>query len=234
VPVRVLTYNIWDGGRDRLPLIEALIRSQSPDAVALQEVTDRRAAENLAGRLGMQYVHGDANSAFGVAWLSRRPVDYAENHRLPELAKTLLQVDIGGCALFTTHLVHGRNRASERVRVREIETILGVLGHVGRPHVLVGDLNAVHPDDAVGKPPPEERLEYVSREPIARLLEAGYMDAFRALRPADPGWTYLAAHPWARLDHVLVQGIEPGECAVVDVAPANEASDHFPVVAILG
>ena len=128
--MRVLTYNIWNGGRGRLPLIEQVIRSQAPDVVALQEVTDRRAAAGLAGRLGMEYVHGDANSAFGVAWLSRRPVDYAENHRLPELAKTLLRIDVSGFALFATHLVHGRDRASERVRVREVETILEVLDRV--------------------------------------------------------------------------------------------------------
>src|SRR4051812_34808782 len=229
-----MTYNIWDSGLGRLPLIERVIRAEGPDVVALQEVTERVAAEGLAARLGMQYVHGDANSAFGVAWLSRRTVASAENHRLPELAKTLLAIEVAGVRLFATHLVHGRDVGSERVRLREVEAILGVLARVGGPHVLVGDLNAVHPDDAVGEPPPQERLEHVAREPVRRLLEAGYVDAFRVAHPDERGWTYLAQHPWGRLDHVLVNGIDVRASHVVAAAPARQASDHLAVVAELG
>jgi exodeoxyribonuclease III len=228
--MKVMTYNIWNGGRGRLHLIEAVVRDAAPDVLALQEVRDRGGAEGLAARLGMQYVHGDANSEFGVAWLTRRPVAHAENHRLPELAKTLLEIEVDGLRLFATHLVHGRDRSSERARLREVETILGVLARVDEAHVLVGDLNAVHPDDEVGRPPDEERLEHVSRAPVARLLDAGYADAFRALHPGEPGWTYLTWHPWARLDHVLVKGVGALESAVVTAAPAAEASDHFPLV----
>jgi len=228
-----MTYNIWDGGLGRLPLLEHVIRSAAPDLVALQEVTDRGAAEGLAARLGMHFVFGQANSEWGLAWLSRRPVARAENHRLPELAKSLLEVQVDGMRFFATHLVHGRDRASERIRVREVETILGVLEQVDTPHALVGDLNSVHPHDDVGPPPPEEPVEHVSREPVARLLEAGYIDAFRALHPEEPAWTYKAAHPWARLDHVLVKGPTVREAVVVTSAPAAEASDHLPVVVSL-
>jgi exodeoxyribonuclease III len=230
--VRVMTYNIWDGGLGRLPLIEEVVRAQAPDAVALQEVTDRAAAEGLAARLGMHYVHGDANSQFDVAWLSRRPADRAENHRLPELAKTLLEIRLGDVRLFATHLVHGRNVAADRTRLREIDTIAEVLARVDGPHVLVGDLNAVHPADGLGEP--DEPVAYVSRKPVARLLEAGYVDAFRTVHPAERGWTYTARQPWARLDHVLVSGLEVRACDVVTTAPAAGASDHFSVVAELG
>jgi endonuclease/exonuclease/phosphatase family metal-dependent hydrolase len=224
-----MTYNIWDGGLGRLSLVEAVIRAQSPDVVALQEVTDRGAAEGLAARLGLHYVHGDANSRFDIAWLSRRPVARAENHRLPELAKTLLEIELDGVRLFATHLVHGRDVAAGRARLREVDAIGEVLAHVGPPHVLVGDLNAVHPDDELGEP--DEPLEHVSREPVARLLESGHVDAFRAANPDAQGWTYTTRQPWARLDHVLVQGLAVRACEVVTAAPAREASDHFPVVA---
>jgi endonuclease/exonuclease/phosphatase family metal-dependent hydrolase len=231
--VRILTYNIWDGGIGRLPLIEAVIRSQSPDVVALQEVTDRAAAEGLAARLGMRAVHGDANSRWAIAWLTSQPVKRAENYRLPELAKTLLEVEVQGVRLFATHLVHGRNHAADAARTREVEVILDVLAHVSGPHVLVGDLNAVHPEDEVGMPPAEERLEHVSRRPLERLLEAGYVDCFRTLNPTERGWTYLAAHPWARLDYVLTKGVDALECRVVADAPAVDASDHLAVAAQL-
>jgi exodeoxyribonuclease III len=229
-----MTYNIWNGGGERLPLIEDLLRAQAPDVVALQEVTDRAAAEALASRLGMQYVHGEANSDWDVSWLSTAPVERAENHRLPELAKTLLEIEVGGLRLLATHLVHGRDEASEVVRVREVEAILRVLERVEGPHVLVGDLNAVHLHDEVGEPPPEERLEHIARRPLARFIDAGYVDAFRSLHPGERGWTYLTWHPWARLDYVLVKGPTVDEGTVVTTPPAGEASDHFPVVARVG
>ena len=229
-----MTYNIWDGGRERLPLIESVIRSQAPDVLALLEVNDRTAAEGLAARLGMEYVHGEANSEWAVAWLSALPIERAENHRLPELAKTLVEIERGGLRLFATHLVHGRDEASEEVRVHEVDAILGVLAQVSEPHVLVGDLNAVHPDDEVGEPPPEERLEHVARRPLARLLDAGYVDAFRTSHPHERGWTYLTWHPFARLDYVLAKGLDVRECAVVTSVPVREASDHFPVAAHVG
>jgi len=48
-----------------------------------------------------------------VVWLSRLPVIRAENHRLPVLAKTLVEIEIlwDGIpvALFATHLKAGQN-----------------------------------------------------------------------------------------------------------------------------
>jgi exonuclease III len=85
----------------------------------------------------------------------------------------------------------------------------------------------VHPEDEIGAPPPEEQLEHVSRQPIARALEAGFVDCFRALHD-DLGWTYLTWHPWVRLDYVLAKR-PAGACRVV--TEAGGASDHFPVVA---
>lgn len=232
--MRVMTYNIWDGGLGRLRLIEAVIRSQSPDVVALQEVSDRGAAEGLAARLGMRYVHGDGNSRWGVAWLTSLPVKRAENHRLPELAKTLLEVEVQGLRLFATHLVHGRNDAADAARTREVGVILDVLTRVSGSHVLVGDLNAVHPQDEIGSPPADERLELVSRRPLELLLDAGYVDCFRVLHPDERGWTYLSSHPWARFDYVLAKGVGGIECTVVGSPAAADASDHLAVAARFG
>ena len=75
--------------------------------------TDRAAVETLGARLGMEVVYGEANSEFAVAWLSRVPVARAENHRLPVLEKTLLEIEVDGRRLFATHLSAGRTRADE-------------------------------------------------------------------------------------------------------------------------
>ena len=205
--------------------IEHVLREQDADVVALQEANDRAAVAALGARLGMQVVYGEANSEFAVAWLSRVPVARAANHRLPQLEKTLLEIEVDGLRLFATHLSAGRTRADEPRRIAEVEAILGRVGDV-----LVGDFNAVHPDDEVGAPPPEEQAptDFVSRRPVELVLEAGFTDCFRALNPGDRGWTYLASHPWARLDYVFTRR-HPRSCTVVE----TDASDHFALVAEL-
>jgi endonuclease/exonuclease/phosphatase family metal-dependent hydrolase len=205
-----------------------VLRAQNADLVALQEANHPLAVETLAEALGMQAVYGDANSPFAVAWLSRVPIERSENHRLPILEKTLLEIEVASLRLFATHLSAGRTIEDEPRRDSEM---LAVLERAAGGQLLVGDFNAVHPEDEVGTPPPEEALEHVSRHPIELALEAGFTDCFRTLNPDDRGWTYLASHPWARLDYVFANGLEPTACRVV--TEAGEASDHFPVVADL-
>ena len=202
-----------------------MLRKQDVDLVALQEVTDRGAVEALGARLGMEVVYGEANSEFSVAWLSRLTVARAQNHRLPQLEKTLLEIEVESRRLFATHLSAGRTRADEPRRIAEVEAILE---HVGEGDVLVGDFNAVHPDDEVGAPPPEEHApaDYVSRRPVELVLEAGFTDCFRALNSSERGWTYLAWHPWARLDYVFARQ-RARACTVVE----TQAADHFALVA---
>ena len=204
-----------------------MLREQGADVVALQEATERAAVETLGARLGMEVVYGEANSEFAVAWLSRVPVARAKNHRLPQLEKTLLEIEVDGRRLFATHLSAGRARADEPRRVAEVEAILA---RAGDGDVLVGDFNAVHPHDEVGAPPPEEQApaDYVSRRPVELVLESGFTDCFRALNSSERGWTYLAWHPWARLDYVFARQ-RARACTVVE----TQASDHFAVVAEL-
>jgi endonuclease/exonuclease/phosphatase family metal-dependent hydrolase len=220
-----MTWNIWNGGEGRLDAIERVLREQDADVVALQEANDRAAVETLGAHLGMDVVYGEANSAFSVAWLSRLPVAHAQNHRLPVLDKTLLEIEVDGRRLFATHLSAGRTPADEPRRVDEVEAILAFIGD---GDLLAGDLNAVHPDDEIGMAPPEEQApaNYVSRRPIELVLEAGFVDRYRELHPSDRGWTYLAWHPWARLDYLFARRIVRS-CEVVE----TQASDHFALVA---
>jgi exodeoxyribonuclease III len=224
--LRLVTWNIWNGGEDRLEAIERVLREQKADVVALQEANDRQAVERLASSLQLQVVYGEANSEYAVAWLSRLPIARSANHRLPVLEKTLLEVEVAGTRLFATHLSAGRTLAHEPRRIAEAEAIVAQVG--AGADVLVGDFNAVHPRDDVGSPPPEKELEHVSRRPIELLLDEGLVDSFRDLHPDDPGWTYVAWHPWARLDYVFTRE-RPRTCAVVE----SDASDHFALVADL-
>ena len=106
--MKLLGYNIREGGDGRLPEIAALVRGQRADAVALLEANSRANAEALGRELTMELVFGEANCACHVAWLSRWPIRRATNHRHPALAKTLLEVEVAcdgePLHLFAAHL----------------------------------------------------------------------------------------------------------------------------------
>jgi exodeoxyribonuclease III len=234
---KVVSYNIENGGAERLDLLVDVIGRQQPDAVALLEASHKATADALARQLGMQLVYGEANSPFPVAWLSRLPIVRSENHRLPILSKTLLEVAIvwgsKEIVLFATHLIHGRTRASAGRRLAEVQAILEVLqAQRGAPHILVGDFNAIHPVDPLGEPPTGETQGYFARKPIQLLLAAGYIDCFRHLHHATAGYTYPASHPWMRLDYIFAAAPMAEHLDASDVVmgeQAARASDHLPV-----
>jgi exonuclease III len=119
-----------------------------------------------------------------------------------------------------------------------VALVLARLTRAGRPHILAGDLNALHPGDAPGAPPEGERLRSVARTAdgqrgaLAAFLAARYVDCYRAEQPRAGGYTFRTSHPWLRLDYILAS---PGQTSllmaagVADGARAAEASDHFPV-----
>src|SRR5437773_8242752 len=102
--MRIVTWNIWNGGVGRLDAIERVLRGQDADVVALQEANDRVGVEALAAALDMQLVYGDANSEFAVAWLSRLPISRSENHRLAVLDKSLLEIEVDRSEEHTSEL----------------------------------------------------------------------------------------------------------------------------------
>lgn len=237
--IKVLSYNILNGGEWRLRAIAGVIRSQAPDAVAILEANRRLNAVILARMVGMRLVFAKANSNFHVAWLTRLPVTGSTNHRLPGLAKTMLEIEVtcngAPLRLFATHLAGG---ADGILPAEEIPIILDVLARRGDlPHLLAGDLNAIHPDDDIGPAPEEfsrmvEAIDDDPRQAIRDLLTAGYTDCFRACNPEIPGYTFPSERPWLRLDYIfasptLAPRLEAA--GYVDCPAARSASDHLPV-----
>jgi endonuclease/exonuclease/phosphatase family metal-dependent hydrolase len=187
----------------------------------------------------MQLVFGEANRGVHLAWLSRRPIHQSKNHRLPLLAKTLLEIVVEWegmvVRLFATHLA---SRWDPRPPAEEVPAILAVLRPLAeQPHLLVGDFNALHPDDAVGIPPHgvEKRgdaLPGAPRQAIRYILDAGYLDCYRLLHPGEPGYTYPSDAPWLRLDYLFATPLLARRLVACDVVADEQAcgaSDHLPV-----
>jgi len=145
-------------------------------------------------------------------------------------------------AFFTTHLKAGQDLESELRRVAEVQAILQLLQtHQNQSQVLVGDFNTLHPIDhpdvsayvAVLKARGEERpIPQFPRRVIPLLLDACYVDCYRALHPFTPEDTSYTSHQALRADYIFASSQFAERLSACDITregDAQSASDHFPI-----
>lgn len=240
---RLLTYNIRAGGHGRTGPIAEVINACAPDLVLLQEATDPGTVERIAEAAGMAEWRTAGTQSLG--FMSRRPAVFFEWVR-PRISRhAFIEVVPAGEALrvFGVHLSAVHAAWTERRRVLELRALLkSVARHQDGFHVLAGDFNTVAPGDSldVSRLPMRIRpLVWLSGgritwRTIQVVQDAGYVDAFRTLHPAEPGLTLPTPDPHVRLDYVFVPQRSADRLAACDVVrhpAAAAASDHFPVVA---
>ena len=240
---RLLTYNILEGGRGRTRSIAQVINDCAPDLVLLQEATDPANIERIAEATGMAEWRAFSRQSLG--FLSRRPVAFCQWVR-PRISRhAFVEVVPAGEQLrvFGVHLSAVLAAWTERRRHLELRALLrSVARHQNGFHVLAGDFNTVAPGDSLDTrrlPLQLRPLVWLSGgrikwRTIETVLEASYLDAFRAKHPTDPGPTLPTTNPHVRLDYVFVPQRDAARvvsCDVVRHPEAVSASDHFPVVA---
>src|SRR5678815_5680318 len=150
--MRLLTYNIREGGVGRAELIAEVIKAANPDVVALQEATHPAVVEQIAKLAGFKY--SGSQRAQSTGFLSNTPVlNYAWRHP-PRTRHAVLEVSLadGFPRLFVLHLRAWFSRWSERQRTHELRGLLeGIKEQLVREkqafafHVLAGDFNALAP-----------------------------------------------------------------------------------------
>jgi endonuclease/exonuclease/phosphatase family metal-dependent hydrolase len=250
--MRILSYNILDGGTERASLIHDVIAAVTADVVALVEADNHAVVAEVAERLGMDFVIADGTS-HSVALLSRWPIIETVNH-------TALDDDAGRCFLratisepstdvkWTFGVLHLRAHATESAedeRCRQLEHILDVfapLRRSGTPHVLCGDFNANAPSQQIdfSKASPRTQRETsenggnVPRRAIAQVLANGYVDTLRAYDAgyADTTGTFKTQYPQQRVDYIFTHSLPTERItrAWIDNSDrARDASDHFPI-----
>jgi endonuclease/exonuclease/phosphatase family metal-dependent hydrolase len=220
--LRVATWNIfggrtWDGGRVDLDLTQAVLRRLDADLVAVQEVDREQARSGGADQANgwRAAAPGDADpggTAYGIALLSRLPLEQAETVLLPQAGRDEPRVALvaeladGGRRLTVagTHLsfVPGPN-------LRQLRALQRHLDERGGPRLLLGDLNLWWP------------LVRVASRPGWRPLVRG--GTFRNRPPGSPGRL-------VQLDHVLAAAaaatLRPRDTRIV----SGPASDHKAVL----
>ncbi len=244
--MRLLTYNVRAGGVGRVGALAAVVSHCAPDLVVLQEAVDPGVVEQLAAASGMST--WAAQRGHSLAFMSRGPVARHEWHRPPGSRRAFLEIVPAGASLrvFGVHLTAVHSNWTERRRVRELRSILhGVDRHRDDFHVVTGDFNTLAPGEELDlrKLPPRLRAvawlsgRRIRWETIQLMLDASYVDGYRALHGADPGYTFPTGDPHVRLDYVFLPRAWSRRltaCGVVSDDPAlAAASDHLPLLAEL-
>lgn len=250
--MRLLTYNIREGGVGRAAEIAAVIEAANPDVVALQEARDPDTVAQVAKRAGFPF-HG-SRASHSTGFLSRVPViEHAWRHP-PRTRHALLEVRLaeGFPRLFVLHLRAWFSRVHERQRARELRGLLDGIAaqliaekHAFAFHVLAGDFNALGPDEPFDPSPMPRWIRGmiwlsgrdIGRSTIETMRAGGYVDAWRTLHPDlrdEPGHTFPVWHPHVRLDYVFAPAAYASRFVAGDVVRAPDvvrtASDHLPLL----
>lgn len=233
IVIRVLSYNIKHGegvdGKVDLSRAARIIKSVSPDLVALQEVDSgtKRTAQvdqpKVLGELtGMQVVFGDnipyQGGRYGNAVLSRLPIVRTQNHRLPSFyhgeQRGLFEIEVRppgsnfSFLFFATHLDY-RPQDHERVASASlINELVASRGDIAA--LLVGDLNSE----------PESR-------PIQELKQRWQQTNVKTML------TFPSPSPVKQIDYVLYYPARRWCVQETKMLDEPIASDHRPVLAVL-
>ncbi|MGC4897343.1 endonuclease/exonuclease/phosphatase family protein [Micromonospora sp. DT31] len=257
--LRVMTWNIRTGGRDRggadrRDRIVSVVTAQRPDVLAVQELGGMDGTlDGVAERVGM--VAHLARSCVGqpVAVLVRPPLRVLSAGRVCRPlhhAAALVRVATGAGPLtvFSTHLYPysgGRRRLEAGWLAAAVRRAGGELA------LLAGDLNTLEPavDHTARLAGLGARRRHLRRDgrtvdtrAVARLLDAGLVDLWRRGGGGEAaGLTVPTRHGGAefagmRLDYLFATPALAGRVRAVRVVrggDADTASDHYPVLAEL-
>jgi len=255
--LRVMTYNILEGAKDRLDVVAAVVRAADPDVLGVTEANgfdDAKRLRDVEKAFGMKAVLGRAKSGFHVAiftksaWTveSSGPEFYPFFHAAL-WAKLRLDKD----RHFTAVVAH-LNPFSPDERLAEVRALCRHAAP-GEKAVLMGDFNCMAPGDDIDASVLElprnilarfikeagDPVEFDRRE-IALAEWAGFEDVYRKLQPKKPGWTLMTTRFGAalrsrmRIDYLLATSGLARRAVTAEVIETHEsrrASDHYPLMA---
>ena len=235
--IRVLCYNIHHANPpSRTDLIDMkaianVINTERPDVVALQEVdvhttrsgSSLHQAEELGRLTGMKAYFAKAinyaGGEYGIAILSKHPMESMKNHPLPTaagsggeprtLATAVITLPQGEKILFAcTHLDAQRNDTN---RIIQAQKIVDLLQSEKFPIILAGDFNA---------PPATPTINIFDKY-------------FTRSCMTDCAFTIPVINPTKTIDFIVYA--PANRFSVIDhkVIPETYASDHRPVLAVL-
>jgi endonuclease/exonuclease/phosphatase family metal-dependent hydrolase len=249
--MRLITYNILDGGEGRAdPLAEVLL-AQRPDVVALVEADVPSVVERIAKRLSMDFIIAEGRH-HASALLSRWPIQQTINHAAfsTGISRSFLEASVLTPAgeelpIGVLHLPAGATESDEDSRIRDLAVTLDLLKDhrlANRPHILCGDFNSTAPYQTIDPTRCKIKTQQawnanghqLPRRVIEAMLSIGYLDTFRALHDEQEEMigSFDTQHPGQRVDYIFAYNVPPArikDAWVEQDRLAKYASDHFPV-----
>ncbi len=225
-PLKVMAYNIKHGagldGKVDLERIAKVIAAENPDVVTLQEVDikcQRSGSVDQAAELGrllkMEHRFGKfmdfQGGEYGLAVLSRLPIEKAQVHVLPTGAEPRCALEVvvkspkwpGKFSVVSIH----NDWTKEEIRVRQVTALLKALDKRNGPVILAGDFNAK----------PESESLKLLKKASWKMLREGRKKTFPSVKPT------------IEIDFFFAKGFKP-YAFEEKVIEGEEASDHCPIV----
>lgn len=214
--MRIVSWNILNGGEGRADPLAEVIEANKPDVVVLIEADDAAVVERIANRLKMDYIVGKGEEG-SAAILSRYTIVDSVNFAGLDkrISRACLRTTLGDpnsqeIVLAAIHLIAKKENQSQREK--EADAVLEHLQNLrttDRPHILAGDFNCDPTNPAIKK-----------------FLAADYADSMKDER----GGTFTTQDPSRRYDFVFTFGIHATKGRIETDRLAKYASDHFPIV----
>jgi exodeoxyribonuclease III len=256
--VLLATWNV-NSLKVRMPRLLELIDKHAPDVICLQETRAEAAAfpELELTAAGYAATHHSAGRWAGVAILAREELGLEgvstglPGEAAPDQARWV-EATVGGVRVVSVYVPNGQSVGSEPFaqKLRFLEAMAerveqlrgGSLALCGDMNVCPTDLDVYDPKAFVGEThvTPEERAL------LAAVRERGELtDAFRALHPDEPGftwWDYRQGHFHRGMGLRIDQAVLSSDLAALlrscgidrDLRKGPKPSDHAPLLVGLG
>jgi exodeoxyribonuclease-3 len=250
--LKIATYNV-NSVNARLPVLLRWLNEAQPDIACLQELKapQDKFPETAIRDAGYGVIWHGQKSYNGVAILARGHEPIEVQRALPgdpgDLHSRYIEAKIGDAIVGCLYLPNGNPAPGPKFDyklawLQRLAVHAAGLVNLPNPVVLAGDYNVIPTDIDVYKPErwvddalfrPEVRTAY------HQLLEQGWTDSLRALRPGERIYTYwdyfrnaYGRDAGLRIDHLL---INPGVAARLrgagvdrEVRGWDKSSDHAP------
>jgi endonuclease/exonuclease/phosphatase family metal-dependent hydrolase len=247
--MRIVSYNILDGGEGRADPLAEVILAQRPDVVVIVEADQLPVVERIATRLDMDFVHAPGRQ-HAAAIMSRWPIQDSINHSALRghdfsFAEATIVASDGPWTIAAIHLSPHAREENEKTREKEIAIVLDRFSTHRRDrkrHILAGDFNAnapyQHIDIAKTKPRTQEDAKanggVIPRRVVQTIIDAGYLDSLRAAHPdkLENSGSFTTQFPEQRVDYIFAFDVDNSrvkDAWIEHDRLAKYASDHYPV-----
>lgn len=244
--VKVMSYNVFQGfykraDKDRMDRFVAWVKEQSPDVLAMQELSGftETQLKEFALRYGHPYAVILKEYGNAVGFTSKTPIKVVAKN-LQGFGQGLLHCEILGIDFLSTHL----NPYKNSIRLQEARNIVDYIEKNKLTRcVLMGDLNARSPFDASWN---DTSLDIYA--PLSALMSAPLHDICFMFTPDEKRYTFptriLVNAPKGdgfgrkkeRLDFIFCTDALRSsfvDAQIYNGADTDYLSDHYPVSASL-